>query len=54
MVVLTTSRGEEQILRSRGLRADAYCTKPVDFSRLVDIVRALDGLYLTIIRSPPG
>jgi CheY-like chemotaxis protein len=52
VVVLTTSRAGEDILRSRALGADAYCTKPVDFARLVDIVRTIDGFYLTVVCGP--
>lgn len=52
LVVLTTSRTGEDILRSRALGADAYGTKPVDFARLVDIVRTIDGFYLTVVSGP--
>lgn len=51
VVILTTSRDEADILRSTSLGASAYITKPVDFERLVDVVRDLDDFYLTVIRA---
>jgi len=38
-------------VRSMRLGASAYITKPVDFDRLVDIVRGLDDFYLTVVRA---
>jgi CheY-like chemotaxis protein len=52
VVVLTTSQAEEDILRSYDLHANAYVTKPVDFSRFVDVVRSIDEFYFTIVRLP--
>src|SRR6202008_583886 len=42
VVVLTTSRAEEDILRSYDLHANAYVTKPVDFEAFVKVVRQVD------------
>ena len=50
VVVLTTSQAEADVVRSMRLGASAYITKPVDFDRLVDIVRGLDDFYLTVVR----
>jgi CheY-like chemotaxis protein len=52
VVVLTTSAAEADYARSIRLGAGAYITKPVDFDRLVEIVRDLDGFYLTVTRTP--
>jgi CheY-like chemotaxis protein len=51
VVVLTTSQAEADVVRSTRLGASAYITKPVDFDRLVDIVRGLDDFYLTVVRA---
>jgi CheY-like chemotaxis protein len=51
VVVLTTSQAEADVVRSMRLGASAYITKPVDFDRLVDIVRGLDDFYLTVVRA---
>ncbi len=51
VVVLTNSQDEVDIIRSTSLGASAYATKPVDFDRLIEIVRRLDDFYLTVIRT---
>jgi CheY-like chemotaxis protein len=50
VVVLTTSDDESDVVRSYDLGASAYITKPVDFDRLVDVVRQLDDFYLGVVR----
>ena len=51
VVVLTNSPDEADIVRSITLGASTYATKPVDFDRLIEIVRELDDFYLTVIRT---
>jgi len=51
VVVLTNSQDEVDIIRSTSLGASAYVTKPVDFDRLIEIVRRLDDFYLTVTRT---
>jgi CheY-like chemotaxis protein len=50
VVVLTTSEDESDVVRSYDLGASAYITKPVDFDRLVDVVRQIDNFYLGVVR----
>jgi CheY-like chemotaxis protein len=52
VAVLTTSPIDQVILRHRGVRADCYLHKPVDFDRLVDVVRQVDGFYLQVEHLP--
>jgi CheY-like chemotaxis protein len=52
VVVLTTSEAEEDVRRSYQLHANAYVTKPVDFDRFVDVVRAIDDFFVTVVRRP--
>lgn len=54
VVVLTTSKAEEDILRSYDLGAASFITKPVDFSSLVGMVRTLDDYWTGIVRLPPS
>jgi chemotaxis family two-component system response regulator Rcp1 len=54
VVVLTTSRAEEDILRAYGLHANCYITKPVDFVRFAEVVRAIEHFWFTIVSLPPG
>lgn len=54
VVVLTTSKAEEDILRSYDLHANAYVTKPVDLNRFFDVIRALEGFWLAVVTLPPN
>jgi CheY-like chemotaxis protein len=51
-VVLTTSDAEDDIARSYDLHANAYVTKPVDFSGFTEAVRQIDEFFFTIVRLP--
>ena len=52
IVVLTTSRAEQDVLRSYELHANCYITKPVDMDRFVDIVKLLEEFWFTIVKLP--
>jgi len=52
VVVLTTSAAEEDILRSYDLHANAYVTKPVDFSRFMDVIRQIDDFFVSVVKLP--
>ena len=52
VVVLTTSRAEEDILRSYNLHANCYVTKPVDLDQFITIVKSIEDFWLTIVRLP--
>ena len=53
VVVLTTSKAEEDVLRSYKLHANAYVTKPVDFERFIEVVRQIDEFFVTVVKLPP-
>ena len=52
VVVLTTSKAEEDVLRSYDLSAASYITKPVTFEALVDVIRTLGKYWLEIVELP--
>ena len=52
VVVLTTSRAEEDVLRSYDLHANAYVTKPVDFDRFIEVVRQIDEFFASVVKLP--
>ena len=54
VVVLTTSKSEEDILRSYELQANCYITKPVDLDQFITIVQSIEEFWLTIVRLPEG
>ena len=53
VVVLTTSKAEEDILRTYDLGVNSFITKPVSFEALVDVVRTLNHYWLEIVELPP-
>jgi CheY-like chemotaxis protein len=52
VVVLTTSKDEEDVLRSYNLGANSYITKPVTFEGLVEVVRSLKRYWFEIVELP--
>ncbi|MGQ0762149.1 MAG: response regulator [Acidobacteriota bacterium] len=52
VVALTSSREEQDIVRSYELSVNAYVVKPVAFEKLVDVVKQL-GLFWVLINQPP-
>jgi len=53
VVILTTSKADEDIVRTYNLHANAYITKPVDLNRFVEIMHALEEFWFTIVKLPP-
>lgn len=53
VVVLTTSRAEEDVLRAYDLHANCYITKPVDFAQFMDVVKSIEDFWLTVVKLPP-
>jgi CheY-like chemotaxis protein len=54
VVILTTSKAEEDVLRSYDLHANCYVTKPVDLDKFIVVVQSIDRFWLTIATLPPG
>lgn len=52
VVVLTTSKAEEDILRTYDLGVNSFITKPVSFEGLVDVMRTLAMYWFKIVRLP--
>jgi chemotaxis family two-component system response regulator Rcp1 len=53
VIVLTTSKADEDIIKTYNLHANAYITKPVDLNRFVEIIHALEEFWFTIVKLPP-
>ena len=54
VVILTTSREEEDILRSYNLHANCYISKPIDLGQFIKVVRSIEDFWLTIVKLPNG
>jgi CheY-like chemotaxis protein len=52
IVVLTTSKAEEDILRSYDLGVNSYVTKPVTFKSLVELVKVLGQYWFEVVKLP--
>jgi CheY-like chemotaxis protein len=53
VVILTSSRQEQDLLRSYNQGVNAYVVKPVDFREFVDAVKALGGFWAVVNEPPP-
>lgn len=53
VVILTSSREEQDIINGYRLGANSYIRKPVDFSQFMDAIRHL-GLYWLMLNEAPG
>jgi chemotaxis family two-component system response regulator Rcp1 len=53
VVILTTSKAEEDILKSYNLHANCYVTKPIDLNEFVKVVAAIEEFWFTIVKLPP-
>ena len=54
VVMLTSSREEQDLIRSYKLGANAYVVKPVDFRSFIDAVRQLGAFWAVVNEPPPG
>lgn len=52
VVVLTTSKAEQDILEMYDLHANCYITKPVDLDQFITVVKSVEDFWLTIVKLP--
>jgi two-component system, chemotaxis family, response regulator Rcp1 len=52
VVVLTSSKEEEDICRSYEMHANCYVTKPVDFEQFMNVVRSIEDFWFTVVKLP--
>lgn len=53
VVILTTSKADEDILKAYGLHANCYICKPVDFSSFFAIVKSIEQFWFKVVSLPP-
>ena len=54
VVILTTSKAEEDVLKTYALHANCYVTKPVDLEQFIRVVQSIDNFWLTVVTLPTG
>jgi chemotaxis family two-component system response regulator Rcp1 len=54
VVILTSSRAEEDVLKSYGLHANCYVVKPLEFDNLIEVVRCIHQFWFSVVTLPPG
>ena len=52
VVVLTTSKAEEDIIRTYDYHANCYITKPVDFDQFIKVVKSIEDFWLSVVKLP--
>lgn len=53
VVVLTTSKADEDIFKTYDLGVSSFISKPVSFDGLVDVVKTLNHYWIEIVQLPP-
>lgn len=54
VVILTTSRAEEDVLKTYNLHANCYITKPLDMKQFLLVVQSIEDFWLSIVVLPNG
>jgi CheY-like chemotaxis protein len=54
VIVLTTSKAEEDIIKTYDLGVNSFITKPVSFSSLVEVMKTLNKYWFEVVELPPS
>ena len=54
VVILTSSKADEDVIKSYDLHANCYISKPLDFRQFTKVVQSIEDFWLTIVRLPDG
>jgi CheY-like chemotaxis protein len=52
VVILTSSTDEQDVLKAYGLHANCYVAKPIELQQFMEVVRSIEGFWLTIVSLP--
>lgn len=52
VVILTTSRAEQDIVKTYNLHANCYISKPVDLDQFITVVKTIEDFWFTIVTLP--
>jgi CheY-like chemotaxis protein len=54
IIILTTSKAEEDIIRTYDLGVNSFITKPVTFEGLVEVLKTVGKYWFEIVELPPA
>jgi CheY-like chemotaxis protein len=54
VLVLTTSKSQDDVLTAYRLNASCFISKPVDLTEFFDVVRSIDDFWLSVVKLPPA
>jgi CheY-like chemotaxis protein len=52
VVILTTSKADEDIVKSYSLHANCYITKPVDMEQFMAVVKSIEDFWFEVVKLP--
>jgi CheY-like chemotaxis protein len=53
VIILTTSKAEEDIFKSYDLHANSFITKPVHLAELFEVLKSIEDFWFGIVKLPP-
>lgn len=53
VVILTSSKAEQDVLKTYDLHANSYIVKPIDLEKFHGIVSAIENFWFTVVVLPP-
>jgi len=54
VVVLTTSKADEDIDKAYAAHANCFVTKPVGFAQFTEVIRSIEKFWLSVVTLPPA
>jgi CheY-like chemotaxis protein len=54
VIILTSSKAEEDIVKSYNLHANCYISKPIDVDQFLKVIKSIEDFWLNIVILPSG
>lgn len=54
VIILTSSQGEQDIVRSYNLHANAYVVKPMNLDEFIAVIKSIEGFWFGVVKLPPS
>jgi CheY-like chemotaxis protein len=52
LVILTTSKAEQDVLQAYDRHANCYITKPIGLDQFIAVVQSIEDFWLTVVKLP--